>query len=539
MILLAGFLEVLFHALVLIGLSAAVGGAVFVLWVLRPLSDPTPLGQVAIRRALILLTTGGVVLALSQSIVLLVEPWALADELGRWPLAEFLATGFARAGLVYVGLALCLTGTSGWLLKHPASRVGWMAMIVAAAVLMVGGAWLVHAVSRLEGAVPLMVVTVLHQLGTAVWVGGILHLAGLWRLTRRHPAEPQLWPRLLARFSPLAMLSVGSLVATGIYLWWRYIGDWEGLIGTAYGVMVLAKVALLAAALSLGTMNFFLVRRWSRRGDRHGVLVRVPAFVEAEMGIVVILLFAAAELSSQAPAVDVATERATPAEVGEVFAPKKPRLIPPPRQDLLAHASSSLDFSVPPSALDRIQSDFNHNVAGVFVLVIGLGAMLDRTGRARWARHWPLLFLALGIFLVLVGEPRGWPLGNVEGFWETLVVPTVLQHRLATLLVIGLGLLEWRVQVGGLGHTRWRFVFPVLCTAGGALLLTHSHTLFSIKSEFLIEVSHASLGVLAVLVGAGRWLELRLPPPANQLPGLLWTIGLVLIGVVLLFYRET
>jgi putative copper resistance protein D len=178
-------------------------------------------------------------------------------------------------------------------------------------------------------------------------------------------------------------------------------------------------------------------------------------------------------------------------------------------------------------------------MAGILVMVIGLGALLDRVGRVCWARHWPLLFLPLGIFLVLLSEPSGWPLGNVEGFWETLVVPTVLQHRLATLLVIGLGLFEWRVHVGGLGLTRWRFVFPLLCLVGGALLLTHSHTLFSIKREFLIEVSHAAIGVLAVLVGTGRWLELRLPLPANRFPAFLWTLSMVLVGLVLLFYRET
>jgi putative copper resistance protein D len=145
--------------------------------------------------------------------------------------------------------------------------------------------------------------------------------------------------------------------------------------------------------------------------------------------------------------------------------------------------------------------------------------------------------LLLSFFLILFGEPNGWPLGN-EGFWETLIIPGVLQHRLATLLVAGLALFEWRVRVEGLTYTHWRFAFPLLCLAGGALLLTHSHTVFAVKSEFLIEASHNAIGFLAVEMGIGRWLELRLPKPVNRLPGLLWTACLMLVGFVLLFYRE-
>jgi putative copper resistance protein D len=153
-------------------------------------------------------------------------------------------------------------------------------------------------------------------------------------------------------------------------------------------------------------------------------------------------------------------------------------------------------------------------------------------------RHWPLLFLLLAIFMLIIAEPNGWPLGT-EGFWETMVVPGVIQHRLATFLVGGLALLEWRVQVGALAETRWRFAFPLLCLTGEALLLTHSHSVFAIKWAFLIEVSHNAIGLLAVLIGVGRWLELRLPSPVNRYPAFLWPVFMMLVGLVLVFYRET
>lgn len=73
---------------------------------------------------------------------------------------------------------------------------------------------------------------------------------------------------------------------------------------------------------------------------------------------------------------------------------------------------------------------------------------------------------------------------------------------------------------------------------GGAVLFTHTHPQFETKSLFFIELSHVLVGFLAVLVGVGRWLELRLPAPANRGPGILWTMCLVATGLVLLLYRE-
>jgi putative copper resistance protein D len=117
-------------------------------------------------------------------------------------------------------------------------------------------------------------------------------------------------------------------------------------------------------------------------------------------------------------------------------------------------------------------------------------------------------------------------------------LPDVLQHRLAVLLVVALALFEWMVRTGRLGR-RWRLVFPLLCATGGALLLTHSHAMFNLKAEFLAEVSHAPMGLFAVIVGWSRWLEVRLPAADGRIPGWIWAGSLTVIGLILLVYRET
>jgi len=73
---------------------------------------------------------------------------------------------------------------------------------------------------------------------------------------------------------------------------------------------------------------------------------------------------------------------------------------------------------------------------------------------------------------------------------------------------------------------------------GGAVLLTHSHAMFNLKAQFLAEVSHAPMGIFAVLMGWGRWIELRLPEAESRAPGWVWSLSFLLIGAILLSYRE-
>jgi putative copper resistance protein D len=69
-------------------------------------------------------------------------------------------------------------------------------------------------------------------------------------------------------------------------------------------------------------------------------------------------------------------------------------------------------------------------------------------------------------------------------------------------------------------------------------LLTHTHSLGNIKEELFAELSHIPLAIFAVAAGWSRWLELRLTIPQKRVAAWIWPACLVLIGVVLLNYRE-
>lgn len=531
---LTGFLNVVLQGLGLAGLATAVGGVAYALLVLRPFDAPSRLRSLAVGRCLTLVAAGGLVLAAAQALILGLQPLALADETGALRLRAFFSTAFAQAGLARIALGITLAVAALLLRRKPGARAGWC--VIGAVALFIGAnsAWLSHAMGRLENRSILMALEVFHQVAAAVWVGGLIHLVA-FSLLRREPAEEAVASAVVARFSPLALACVGGLAAAGVALSFFYVDSIEGLFGTGYGVMILTKVVVLAGALVLAWLNLLVARRVRRRGG--AVPPSLWWFVEAEVGLGVTLLLAAAALTSLPVAADVREDRGTLAEVGARFVPKVPTFSTPPIEDLLATAAPITDTLAERKRQEYQWSEFNHHVAGLFVFVMGLLAIVEGFRWARWARHWPLLFLGLAAFLFVRNDPRAWPLGPA-GFWETMRLPDVLQHRLAVALIVSLALFEWAVRAGRLRARGWAYVFPLLCAAGGALLLTHSHALFNLKAEFLTEVTHSPLGVLGVFAGWARWLELRLPAPDNRKPGRVWAVAFVLVGALLLFYRE-
>ena len=170
------------------------------------------------------------------------------------------------------------------------------------------------------------------------------------------------------------------------------------------------------------------------------------------------------------------------------------------------------------------------------MLLVGALALLHQAG-IRWARHWPLVFLGLAAFLFLRSDPEVWPLGT-EGLWASLRDIEVLQHRVFVLLIVAFALFEWSVRTGRLKSPRAALAFPLLTVTGGALLLTHSHAIANVKDQLLIELTHTPLALAGIAAGWSRWLELRTTGRTARIAGWLWPACFLLVGIILLWYRE-
>ncbi len=94
------------------------------------------------------------------------------------------------------------------------------------------------------------------------------------------------------------------------------------------------------------------------------------------------------------------------------------------------------------------------------------------------------------------------------------------------------------MQTQRLRSSKAALVFPAVCALGGALLLTHDHTLGNVKEELLVEISHTAIALCAVFAGWSRWLELRGSGRGKLIAAWVWPVCLVWIGLLLLNYRE-
>jgi putative copper resistance protein D len=481
---------------------------------------------------------GALVVAGAQAASLALLAATFADDAG-WAVDALLGSTVGAVGLVRVAAATAGASVALALRRAPASPVGAALLLVAIVLLPITGGLVSHATGRVDGGLWLVTVGALHQAAAAIWVGGLMSGAVLVLRSSLDPSGVWLRP-----FSAIAAGAVAVLALTGIALGLEYIGTAGAAIGTSYGAMVLSKIVLFVALLTMGMLNHRALHgglRWPWRATRSPggealASVRWRRRLEVEAGLAVVTIFLAASISSAPPAVDVVEQRATPAEVRTIFTPRWPRLTTPSLAELAA-ASALADPDDPRQPENTAWSEFGHNVAGLFILTMGVLAMLERTGGAPWARHWPLLIVALTAFVAWSLDPEGWQTGLV-GFWEHLLSPEVLQHRILLGLTALFGLAEWLVRSGRRPRSAWRYVFPVVSVLSGAFLLSHSHEVSNLKSAFLMEVTHLPLGLVILVAGWSRWLELRLPSAEAAGAGRLWGPALAVFGLLLVFYRE-
>lgn len=539
----ANFVDDLMGGFALVGLSILVGALVWAFAVLRVGSRAGAAPPAALELAARLARFGALVLAGAQGLKLVTKAAVLAATLGELPILDYVGTVQVQAGCVRLALALGAAAAAGWIARAPGDASRWRLGGAIAAAVVASGGWLVHAVGRFEDRAVLMWLTVLHQLAAAAWVGGVVQLLALWRTGRRDAALGAFWPDAVARFSPTGIASVTVLVVTGVALAVEYVGTWAGIFGTGYGSLVAAKVFLLAVTLGFAALNLFAGRAWRLRGRADAVTVRVPAYVEAEAFLLVMVLFVAASLSSLPPAVDIPQMTARLDEVLAMFAPRIPSLETPSHSALLAGEAARLAIvGRVPSEAATAWSDYNHNVAGVFLVAMGAVALVSYLPRMGWAKHWPFGFVLLGVFLFFRSDAETWPLGPI-GFWEsTFGNGEVLQHRLATALCFALGVVELRIRgAAGQRAVDYRYAFPVLCALGGLLLVTHAHAPFELKTDYLIQSTHLAMGLAATLMAVGRWLELRFAdagdPARSRTAGLVSVAAMLAIGAMLVFYK--
>jgi len=188
-------------------------------------------------------------------------------------------------------------------------------------------------------------------------------------------------------------------------------------------------------------------------------------------------------------------------------------------------------------------SEFNHHLAGMLVLIIGLSELRQALAMPFWAWTRFLLpgsLLAAGSFLFVWSDHNAWPIGSLS-FMQTFFGSDseIFQHKSYGILSLMVGTTELFRRLGQINHTAWTAPLPLFAIIGGLMLFGHSHG--DHPSAHKIAMDHMFMGTMAVTAGSSKllsdWLRSR-PHTRSSKWELLWAGLILLIGIQLLMYSE-
>lgn len=239
-----------------------VGALIFRTVVAEPASaaapDAAPMLASQVRRAawtsfVIAVVTGlGWLLLLTMQITGL-SLWEALTQEGLTTVVE--VTQFGQVTVIRLGLAvllaISLAGERTWPPLRRLTRVSALAF---------GGAiaWTGHAGSTAGNLGILHLISdVLHLWAASAWIGGLVLLVPLLKSSARSrtPGWRKLELNAVNRFSMLGIVAVATLVLSGAINAWIIVGTWQVLLATAYGQLLLVKVAVVVVMVAFAGVN--------------------------------------------------------------------------------------------------------------------------------------------------------------------------------------------------------------------------------------------------------------------------------------------
>jgi putative copper resistance protein D len=191
------------------------------------------------------------------------------------------------------------------------------------------------------------------------------------------------------------------------------------------------------------------------------------------------------------------------------------------------------------------ESEFNHHLAGLLVLLAGLLILADGSLRQRWtlARHvWPICFLVSGLFLLIFSDTELWPFASQSWYFGLTHHMEVLQHKIFAVLLLVLGVIELQRVRGNLRAKWWGWVFPLAASIGSVMLLFHDHQAGMAGPNHMevmhrIQTEHYSFAVTGLGIALSKGLA-ETPFEWRPFFERLFPALLVVLGTLLMVYVE-
>jgi putative copper resistance protein D len=241
--------------------------------------------------------------AILSVVTLLLELDAMAANMGGSPGSAFdpqilraglTGTVIGQIGLARLGLALAIMVFA---LRLQSGKKVWL--VGASAALLASVALTGHS-SIPGGAIGVVheIADAIHLLAAGWWIGGLCALVLMARSLGGQIAV------VLARFSRIGYAAVLAIVATGVFKSVPVLGSFSALTRTAYGWVLLLKVALFGLMGALALSNRLQITPALEQGkDRSRWMGRLALQVSVEFGLSLAVLLVVGVLGAMQPPV--------------------------------------------------------------------------------------------------------------------------------------------------------------------------------------------------------------------------------------------
>jgi copper transport protein len=222
---------------------------------------------------------------------------------------------FAIAAIACMAFALARRPNGG-----SRSNVAWLVAALAAIALGATPALSGHAIAAAEHRGISVTLDVIHVLAAGGWIGGlfVLALVGVpgalaecseaQHTSERTETRPEdgisLVARLVAAFSPIALILAGTVVVSGGIAAWLRVGSLPLLFSSDYGTVLLIKLGFVALVIAAGAFNWLRMRAaLARRGAGQSALGTFHRSAWAELTAAMLVITATAVLVATPPPV--------------------------------------------------------------------------------------------------------------------------------------------------------------------------------------------------------------------------------------------
>jgi len=248
--------------------AVTVGAMIFRAVVAEPALRSTPVAITVVRSQIRLIASIGLAIAAATGLV-----WfqLQAVSMSGLPIGEAMTsdvlstvlneTQFGQVSKVRFVLAVILAACLAY---ERFAQARWLALGSALGFL-AAIAWTGHAGSTPGEMGDLhLAADALHLIAAATWMGGLVPLALLLAAGRRNKglAWASLARRAVQSFSTLGIVSVGTLLATGVINAWILVGSIHALIVTGYGQLLMLKLVVFAIMLVFAAINRIWLTPW-------------------------------------------------------------------------------------------------------------------------------------------------------------------------------------------------------------------------------------------------------------------------------------